>query len=62
MPATVTREDAHQLVELLPAAFSWDDLMQAVYERASLERGLADSVAGRVTDVADVRREFNLSR
>ena len=62
MPATITRQDAHQLVELLPAAFSWDDLMQAIYERASLERGLADSAAGRVRDVSDVRREFNLGR
>ena len=62
MPATVTRDEAHQLVERLPEAFSWDDLMQAIYERASLERGLADSAAGRVTDVSDVRREFKLPR
>ena len=38
MPAMMTRQDAHQLAELLPGVFGWDDLMQAIYERASLER------------------------
>ena len=60
MESSVTREDAHRLVELLPPAFSWDDLMQAIYRRASLERGLADGATGRVTAVSALRAEFKV--
>jgi len=55
------KEAAKELVESLPEDATWDDLMYQIYVRQNLEAGLADSEAGRVTDVEDVRREFGLS-
>jgi predicted transcriptional regulator len=39
---------------------AWDDLMHEIYVRQSIEAGLADSDAGRVTDVAEVMAKFGL--
>jgi predicted transcriptional regulator len=54
------KEEARRLVESLPDDSTWEDLMYEVYVRATVQSGLADSNAGRVTDVAEVREEFGL--
>ena len=54
------KEEAKRLIEKLPEDMSWDDLMHEIYVRQSIEAGLTDSDAGRVTDVADVRAKFGL--
>ena len=54
------KEEARRLVENLPDDSTWEDLMYQIYVRESIEKGLADSEAGRVTDVEDVRKEFGL--
>ena len=54
------KEEAKRLVENLLNDMSWDDLMHEIYVRQSIEAGLADSEAGRVTDVAEVRAKFGL--
>jgi len=54
------KEEAKRLIERLPEDMTWDDLMHEIYVRQSIEAGLADSEAGRVTDVADVRSRFGL--
>jgi len=54
------KEEARRLVENLPDDSTWEDLMYQIYVRETIESGLADSEAGRVTDVEDVRREFGL--
>jgi hypothetical protein len=54
------REEAMRLIERLPDDMTWEDLMYEIYVRQSIEAGLADSEAGRVKDVADVRSEFGL--
>ena len=54
------KEEARRLIEKLPEDMSWDDLMHEIYVRQSIEAGLADSDAGRVTDVAEVRAKFGL--
>lgn len=54
------KEEAKRLIEKLPEDMSWDDLMHEIYVRQSIEAGLADSEAGRVTDVAEVRTKFGL--
>jgi predicted transcriptional regulator len=54
------KEEAKRLIEKLPDDMSWDDLMHEIYVRQSIEAGLADSEAGRVTDVAEVRTKFGL--
>lgn len=54
------KEEARRLLEKLPDDVTWDDLMHEIYVRQSIEAGLADSQAGRVTDVAVVRARFGL--
>ena len=54
------KEEARRLVENLPDDSTWEDLMYQIYVREAIESGLADSEAGRVTDVEEVRKEFGL--
>ncbi len=54
------KEEAIRLIERMPENVTWDDLMHEIYVRQSIEAGLADSEAGKVTDVADVRAKFGL--
>jgi predicted transcriptional regulator len=54
------KEQAKRLIENLPEDITWDDLMHEIYVRQSIEAGLADSEAGRVRDVAEVRARFGL--
>ena len=55
------KAEAKRLIEKLPEDMTWDDLMHEIYVRQSIEAGLADSKAGRVTDVTEVRARFGLS-
>lgn len=41
------KADARQLVDGLPESATWDDLAYEVYVRQAIDRGLADSDAGR---------------
>ena len=54
------KEEAHRLVDKLSEDATWDDLRYQIYLRQNIEAGLADSEAGRVVDVAEVREEFGL--
>ena len=54
------KEEAKRLLEKLPENVTWDDLMHEIYVRQSIEAGLADSKAGRVTNVTEVRAKFGL--
>ncbi len=60
MHAANIKEEARKLIENLPDDSTWEDLMYQIYVRESIESGLTDSEAGRVTDVEDVRKEFGL--
>lgn len=60
MPAVMTKEEAHRLVDRLPDRATWDDLMHEIYVHEVLELGLADSRAGRTTDVREVRAKYAL--
>jgi len=59
--ATVFKQEAHELVDQLPETAGWDDLIYRAVVRKEIEAGLADSAANRVTAVADLLREFDLS-
>ena len=48
-------------MENLPEDVTWDDLMYQIYVRQNIEAGLADSEAGRVIEVEDVRKRFGLA-
>ena len=54
MEATNVKQEARQIVESLPDDSTWDDLMHKIYVRQTIEAGMADSLAGRTTDVKDV--------
>lgn len=43
MSTVVRKEDAHRLVDQLPANATWDDLMHEIYVREAIEKGLQDS-------------------
>ena len=60
MSTTNVKEEAKRLIEKLPENMTWDDLMHEIYVRQSIEVGLVDSEAGKVTDVSEVRAKFGL--
>ena len=62
MEAANVKEEARRLVERLPDDASWDDLMHEIYVRQAIEVGLADSRAGRVSSLDDVRARLGLSQ
>ena len=49
------KEKVHRLADTLPDDASWEDVMEQIYVRQAIERGLADSEAGRVMTVDEVR-------
>jgi hypothetical protein len=55
------KEEALRLIESLPEDVTWRDLLCEIYVRKSIEDGLADSIAGRVRDVTEVRASLGLS-
>ena len=60
MPTVMEKEEAHKLIDRLPPDATWDDLMRENYVRQAIERGLADSRAGRTQDVKEVRAKYGL--
>ena len=58
---TDIKEKAHRLIDQLPDGSTWDDLMYQIYVRQNIEAGLADSEAGRVVEVEEIRKRFGLS-
>jgi predicted transcriptional regulator len=61
MSLIVQKEEAHRLIDQLPLDATWDDLMQQLYVREAIERGLEDSRAGRTLEVAEVRKKYGLA-
>ena len=60
MAEPMRKDEAHELVNRMPENATWDDLIEEIYVRQVIEQGLADSKAGRTTDVAEVRRRYGL--
>ncbi|PAX48314.1 hypothetical protein [Brunnivagina elsteri] len=54
------KEEARKLIDKLPDNSTWDDLMYEIYVRQVVEAGLADSNAGKITSVKEVRAKFGL--
>ena len=61
MPTVMEKESAHKLIDRMPQQATWDDLMHEIYVREVIERGLADSKAGKTKDVKEVRAKYGLS-
>jgi predicted transcriptional regulator len=62
MEAVNIKQEARRLIDKLPDDATWDDVMHEIYVRQAVEAGLADSEAGRLTNVEDVRAKFSLSQ
>ncbi|MBI2907772.1 MAG: hypothetical protein HYX92_08970 [Chloroflexi bacterium] len=60
MASIIRKDEAHKMIDRLPPNATWDDLMREIYVREVIERGLADSEAGRTRDVKEVRAEYGL--
>jgi len=60
MSTMMEKEEAHKLVDRMPKNATWDDLMHEIYVREVIERGLADSNAGRTKDVKEIRAKYGL--
>ena len=60
MPTPIVEDAAHKLVDLMPENATWDDLVHEIYVRQVIEKGLADSHAGRTQDVREFRANYGL--
>ena len=60
MTTVMEKSEAHRLGDRLPKNATWDDLMHEIYVREVIERGLADSRAGRTKSVREVRAKYGL--
>lgn len=60
MSTRIIKEEAHKIIDRMPAGATWDDLMREIYVREVIELGLADSDAGRTKDVQDIRAKYGL--
>jgi predicted transcriptional regulator len=49
-----------RLIDRLPPNATWDDLKREINVREAIERGLADSKAGRTKDVKEIRAKYGL--
>ena len=60
MSIIMEKDEAHRIIDRMPPSATWDDLMREIYVREAVERGLADSKAGRTKDVKEVRAKYGL--
>jgi hypothetical protein len=60
MATTLKKDEVRSLLDKMPDDATWDDLMREIYVRQVIEEGLADSKAGRTTDVGVIREKYGL--
>ncbi len=60
MTQTMVKAEAHKLIDKMPESSTWDDLINEIYVRQVIERGLADSDAGRASEVREIRAKYGL--
>lgn len=61
MSNVISKQEAHKLVDQLPADATWEDLMREIYVRAAIKKGLEDSRSGRTKDVSEIRAKHGLT-
>ena len=59
--ALTPKQQAHELLKQMPDNVTWDEVVYELAVRRSIERGLADADAGRLSDINDIRREYGLA-
>jgi hypothetical protein len=60
MSSLLEKDQAHQIIDRLPANATWEDLIHEIYVRSAVERGLEDSRAERVMEVRELRKQYGL--
>lgn len=60
MSIIMQKDEAHRIIDRMSPNATWDDLMREIYIREAVERGLADSKAGRTKDVKEIRVKYGL--
>ena len=55
------KDEAHKLIDRMPPNAAWDNLMNEIYVREVIERGLADSNEDQTMDVKEVRAKYDLT-
>ena len=53
MPSPLRKDEAHKLIDQLPADATWEDLMEQIYVRQAIEQGLSDSEQGKLQSVQE---------
>lgn len=61
MPSPLRKDEAHKLIDQLPADATWEDLMEQIYVRQAIEQGLSDSEQGKLQSVQEIRRKYGLT-
>lgn len=56
------KDEAHRLIDQLSDSANWDELMEQIWIRQSIEAGLADSDSGRAKPVEDIREAYGLEK
>lgn len=56
------KKEVESLLNDLPDDADWDDLMYKIYVRQSIEQGLSDVEAGRVTTHEEIKDKFRRNR
>lgn len=61
MPSPLRKDEAHKLIDQLPADATWEDLMEQIYVRQAIEQGLSDSEQGKLQTVQEIRNRYGLT-
>lgn len=61
MPSPLRKDEAHKLIDQLPANATWEDLMEQIYVRQAIEQGLSDSEQGKLQSVRELRKKYGLT-
>jgi predicted transcriptional regulator len=59
--STTLQQEVHDLADNLPRDATWEDVRYQVELRASIERGLAQSDAGKTVPHEEILREFGFA-
>ena len=60
MRTAMRKDEARRIIDRMPDGATWEDLIYEIYVIEAVEQGLADSKAGRTTEVGEIRRKFGL--
>ena len=55
---TVAKEEAKKLLDIIPDAATWDDIMYEFYVRKKIETSLESAEAGEVVSHEEVKQRF----